>query len=264
MLKRFDIQRIILFNLQNRSGEASEEKKRDTYCIEYYLTDGEYTVMDGVFYPIRKGMVFVSKPGVRRYSIGTYSCFGIHFCCFDDDFASQYLDKLSPIIIPSRPAAVRECFKIAIENLDRNNKGEELRQESVLLSLIAELVDSAELLHRLPSRVYPYIALMHQSADFMREHMSEHICADDLARRVNLSVNFYERTFASVLGEPPAKYLRGLRLREACRLLSGTDLNILDIAERCGLGDSSYITSFFKRELGVTPSRYRIENRILL
>ena len=48
-----------------------------------------------------------------------------------------------------------------------------------------------------------------------------------------------------------------VRIQRAKRLLSSTDLSIIDIATSVGVEDQSYFSRLFKKEAGITPSAYR-------
>ena len=47
------------------------------------------------------------------------------------------------------------------------------------------------------------------------------------------------------------------KLHYAANLLLNSDLNIIDIAEQCGIETVSYFTKTFKREYGISPSTYK-------
>ncbi len=57
------------------------------------------------------------------------------------------------------------------------------------------------------------------------------------------------------------EYMNVRRLKEAKRLLTDTDEDIVDIAYAVGFGGLSSFYSFFKSEVGVPPSAYRKENK---
>jgi AraC-like DNA-binding protein len=46
-------------------------------------------------------------------------------------------------------------------------------------------------------------------------------------------------------------------VQEAQRLLEQSDLNCTDIAYETGFGDQSYFIKQFRKQMGITPARYR-------
>ena len=60
-------------------------------------------------------------------------------------------------------------------------------------------------------------------------------------------------------GIGPQRYIIQRRLERAKRLLRRTHLPIALIAQEVGFADQSHLTQMFRREVGVTPGRYRAE-----
>lgn len=52
-------------------------------------------------------------------------------------------------------------------------------------------------------------------------------------------------------------YLLDVRIRQACTLLTHSDLTITNIARSVGYEDSLYFSRLFRRKKGQTPSQYR-------
>ncbi len=71
-----------------------------------------------------------------------------------------------------------------------------------------------------------------------------------------MSVAQVERCFFRVFHLTPRQMLLKTRLDAASQLLAG-DLNITDIATRCGYTDHSAFTRQFKPTVGITPTQYR-------
>ena len=96
---------------------------------------------------------------------------------------------------------------------------------------------------------------------FIRVHCAEPILVDDIAREVGLSRRVLERRFRSLLDSSPHEELSRMRLERAKTLLIETDLSQAAIGEKCGFLHAEYLTVAFKRDLGVTPSQFRSENK---
>ena len=67
------------------------------------------------------------------------------------------------------------------------------------------------------------------------------------------------RTFQKYLKTSPSQYLRKLRINKGRRLLSTSNLSIVEIAYQCGFSNSGHFLTAFQKEVGTSPSRYRKE-----
>ena len=78
-----------------------------------------------------------------------------------------------------------------------------------------------------------------------------------LAAVVNLSPSRLHQLFKEETGQPPARYLRQLRMRRARELLETTHLSVKQVMACVGLTDESHFVRDFKKSYGLTPARYR-------
>ena len=85
-----------------------------------------------------------------------------------------------------------------------------------------------------------------------------------ITRMVALSLRSQEtlcRAMKRFSGVTPSEYVNALRLSEAAKLLRNTDMRILDIQLECGFECTSHFNERFRREFGLSPSKYRQQNR---
>ena len=82
-----------------------------------------------------------------------------------------------------------------------------------------------------------------------------------LVERLGVSRTTLDRAFASDIGLSPPKMLMRLRLDEAKRLMSSTDLTLAEIAARLGYCNAAYFTNIFRDSEGVTPREWRKRQR---
>ena len=69
------------------------------------------------------------------------------------------------------------------------------------------------------------------------------------------------RAFRDHLGCTVGDYVRRLRVRRACELLTATSIPLTDVAMRAGFFDQSHMTRVVKRFLGLTPAALRRQRR---
>jgi len=140
--------------------------------------------------------------------------------------------------------------------------------------------EAAALLHRLmrggkppacPILVPPLRVVTRQSTDtmaisdvalvkalsFIRENATKRIRVSDVAAHAGVSRRLLEQRFINTLGRSPAAQIRRTHLDRARTLLAETDLSIDEVAEACGFGSPEYMTFYFRRELKVTPLKFR-------
>lgn len=91
----------------------------------------------------------------------------------------------------------------------------------------------------------------------MRERLADPLTLADVAAEVHLSVYHFIRVFRAATGETPHRFLTRLRIEQARRLLTGTDLTVEQIAARCGFAGPGSLSSAFLAHVGVRPSAYR-------
>src|SRR5262250_627653 len=78
-----------------------------------------------------------------------------------------------------------------------------------------------------------------------------------LARHVALSRSLFAEKFAKLVGEPPLRYLKRLRLNAAAIRLRSTNDKLSAIAADAGYDSAAAFTKAFKGLLGKTPGEYR-------
>ncbi len=93
--------------------------------------------------------------------------------------------------------------------------------------------------------------------ELMHDDPSRTFSLGEMAQSVNLSPPYFCYLFKSVIGDPPARYLKSLRMQHAATLLTTTFLSVKEIVRRVGCTDESHFVRDFKRMYGVTPSVYR-------
>jgi LacI family transcriptional regulator len=100
-----------------------------------------------------------------------------------------------------------------------------------------------------------------QAVQFIREHACTGINVSDLLRVSSLSRRVLEQRFQRLLGRTPREEILQVRLARVKQLLAETKLTLYQIAERTGFEHVEYLSVVFKRETGMTPSKFRAEAR---
>lgn len=94
--------------------------------------------------------------------------------------------------------------------------------------------------------------------EFMREHLDQPLSLAQLAALTELSQSQFARAFRNATGQPPHRYLIGLRIESAKELLKHTDLSVIEIGLRCGFEYPSHFATTFQKAVGTTPRNWRV------
>ncbi|HAX4915896.1 TPA: helix-turn-helix domain-containing protein [Escherichia coli] len=84
---------------------------------------------------------------------------------------------------------------------------------------------------------------------------------DQVAAHAGYSVWHFQRIFSARTGVPLARYIRQRRLKLAARMLSGTDLPVLEICLQYGFASQQTFTRIFTRTFHCPPGEYRKRTR---
>ena len=100
-----------------------------------------------------------------------------------------------------------------------------------------------------------------RAAQFMRERLDsvrfEPFSLNELAACGHVTPKHLCRAFTNELGISPMKACRLMQFQLAIPLLARSNMNIKQIAERCGFQDQLYFSRTFSRTFGQSPSQVR-------
>ena len=125
--------------------------------------------------------------------------------------------------------------------------------EGILLEILADVARHAG--QPGPTKLVPRwlrTAREYLEANFLRSLSLAEVAGAAGVHRVHLSREF-RRHFSTTVGE----FVRRKRVEHACQLVSNTNEPLADIAMSCGFSDQSHFSATFRRQLGLTPGRFR-------
>ena len=91
----------------------------------------------------------------------------------------------------------------------------------------------------------------------MEERLAEPVSLAELASVAGLSVSQFSRQFKARTGLAPHRFLLGLRIDQAYRLLRTGRTSIAEIAVRCGFSHQEHLTRVMRAQLDTTPGAVR-------
>lgn len=87
--------------------------------------------------------------------------------------------------------------------------------------------------------------------------VDQEIKVSDLAEAANISVSTLERVFKQHMGTTPKKFILQAKLSTACERLVRTKKSVNEIGASIGYSDHANFTRAFRKQMGVSPTRYR-------
>jgi LacI family transcriptional regulator len=101
-----------------------------------------------------------------------------------------------------------------------------------------------------------------QAIRLIREHSCRGLRASEVADAVGLSLRALQQRFQRVLRRTIKEELMQVRIDRAKMLLCQTDMSVEQVAKRSGFATFGYFVRAFRREMGITPRRYRGQCRV--
>lgn len=95
-----------------------------------------------------------------------------------------------------------------------------------------------------------------KACEFIRQHLSERLCLDQICHYAGLSKSTLLRAFIRSKGITPYRYLETLRINEA-KVLLAKGVQPLEAAMQTGFSDQSHFTNYFNSFIGLAPGAYR-------
>lgn len=93
---------------------------------------------------------------------------------------------------------------------------------------------------------------------FMKENIYNNLKLNDIAQYFNYSTSHFIFLFKKEFQESPISYFLKLKVQKACEYLELTNLKIIEISNCLGFEDPAYFSRLFKKIMGISPQKYRI------
>ncbi|MBQ8849195.1 MAG: helix-turn-helix transcriptional regulator [Clostridia bacterium] len=143
-------------------------------------------------------------------------------------------------------------FKRMFELFERRSPLLERRASVCMQDIILE---AAECIVRRAEKIPLETSLRYIHSAYDRK-----LSVPELAAMENLSNSRYIALFNRYMGMPPTAYITELRMRNACELLTSTDMSVKQVGILVGYPDAHFFSKLFKKHVGTSPNEYRNKN----
>lgn len=237
----------------NQKATAVREVKY--YEIEYVLSNGGISIINGKEYPVVENHMIIGKPGDKRYSCLSAPFTKIFLKLEATGEIAKRLDSL-PSEFPLLHAEQIKSLMNEIVTSVNSRQQDDLYIGGKLLLLIHSLSKDATFEnHRLSS----FYSRVHTAKKYIESHFDEPIKTEDIAASIFISESHFRYLFREIYGITPHGYLMQMRIEAAKKLLSTSSMSYEEIGNACHLGSQKNFITVFRKMTGTTPSRFRRE-----
>ncbi|MCR5294042.1 MAG: AraC family transcriptional regulator [Lachnospiraceae bacterium] len=120
--------------------------------------------------------------------------------------------------------------------------------------------DFIERVHKIRMRP-EYSRQIASCVNYIEMNLSGDLSIRKLARRVGYTEYYLSHKFKEETGISIGGFIRKARIERARSLLANTDMSVSKIADELHFCSSSYFSMRFEEEVGMLPSRYRMEKK---
>lgn len=203
-----------------------------------------YDLLPGDLYIIRPDNMFSVRPGA--------SGFLRKKCVMLEGNLNNYICKelqMTSVIRPENPSRLEKIYA-DIKQLILA-KGEFVQEELEVqaYSLLVEL-NRLSMPMRYPLPLCQALKLI--GANLHHEHT-----LNSLSLECKVSVSTLSKLFQRYLKISPINYIIDRRLEYAKQLIKVSNMQLKEIAERCGYNSESFLSRSFKKKFGMSPAAYR-------
>ena len=255
---QFTISRFGYYESKNSSQTQKKIRLCASYEFEFYTEDfpGGLTINEE-FYPARRGCMSLTKPGQQQIMVRPYKCYFININTQDLEL-SEYFNQLPSFFMLQNADEVTELFQKMIDlETEKGALENRMLVQSYAYRLIAMLAQ-----YCYAPKLAEHALLRHQKAlleadQYMREHLSEDLSLEKLAKLSNLQPSYFHKLFTAAFGVTPANRVLGYRISAAKEALVEGALPLVEIAAQCGFSSQTYFCYRFRKVTGQTPAQYR-------
>jgi len=251
--------------------------RKEDFNVMIYILQGEMEVIeDGIAYSLTPRTLFFLKNGVqhwgkKNFKLGTSWCYAhfytdpilkdmtpFHDRSFLDEDIGLLPNKINDYLpIPKLILlTLGDSLEKKITTLSKLQGMDHLIKRNILMWEI--LLESYQRSYGSKTKSKEEI-LVQSIIDYLEKNFNQKFSMEDLEQDIGLSYKYIGSLFKKNTSLTIKSYQLMLRLRESVILLGETQLTISEIADAVGFGDVYYFSNVFKREKGITPSRFRKE-----
>ena len=245
----------LVFKTGARSSSKEWRNKYDGNEHGYYSLsftiggEAEYHIGKKTLLPHENCVMFLDN-----YSPFNYKIIQDHKFYVINFVANQGFIQAPNMFIPEDPKKYLALFNEACTYYKHKAPGYLMMTTSILLKILALIREEDYRTMQEKSKLNKII----YAIDYIQENISNPaLSVEGIASHVGNSGTHLRSLFLKEVGISPNKYIKNLRIGEACKLFITSNYTVSEVAVRCGFCDTSYFCKEFNKIMGCTPHVYK-------
>ena len=244
--------------ITNPDPEYSVYRKiNNVIVIEYVISGKGYLEIDGAVKEVTEGDVYIIRPDVScRYWADKKQPFKKIWVNVFSDMLVGVICKLNldkETIYRNNSSEILDVFYTMIKTADEDREKPSVHMQ--LSVYIYEILAKISIEQNIFSSSGSKIA---KKACFrLNSQLYSNIKIREIADSLFVSENYLIDEYKKVYGKTPLQDLNSKRIDIIKNLLKNTDMRISDISRKLSFNSEHYLSTFFKKYTGMTPTKYR-------
>ena len=181
------------------------------------------------------------------------------------NFCFQHSPNFENCIPADRARQIRGLFTSAAEEFSKKKPEYALQIKSLLNMIIVALIRDFGYFDGALSAPTDKNRIIRKATEYIDMHFQENLTLETLAGLSGLTPNYFSSLFSKVSGIKLWDYINSRRIEAAMQLLKNeSNLNIIEIASKCGFNNTANFNKAFKKTVGITPGEYRLSHNIII
>ncbi|MBP3480195.1 MAG: helix-turn-helix transcriptional regulator [Clostridia bacterium] len=219
-----------------------------------FVSDGalECEIEENVF-ELNAGQAILILPGqIHSYKTRQYS--KSYLCVFSNDWVHSFYDEVKGFHFENPTFS---CDGEYYGKVLQDKKSDKFLIRSVLYRLCSKAYRSSNL----QKSNELHFALTNSLAFYIQNNYRKKITLKELAANFGYNYSYLSAYFSKYFGMNFSAYVNSYRIQLAKAYLTSTDKNITEISNICGFETIRNFNRAFKRECGLSPKEYRLNNK---
>lgn len=211
--------------------------------------DANFIFEGGSLHARKNDILFMPAGCAYRMDVASHE----RLICIHFDTAGAQ-SNAPAVLTPANITAMRKCFSAALEAFRRKKPG----SEYAAMSAVYDILRNIRAEETREKAGYDASKQLTPALRYMDECFNDPgISVSALAASCNMSETYFRRLFSAVYGISPKEYISSLRLDLATELLRTGLYSVAEAAEKSGMPNEKYFSTFIKKRTGKTPGEIK-------